>query len=102
MSPRSNSVGAKPPRREPGMAEAVVGVAALRIREHLVRLGDLLEAFGRIRLARDIRVELARELPEGALDLVVVGVARDAQQLVVVTLRCRHRFKVRGAGHASS
>ena len=88
---------------EPRVAVAVVGLPAPAVGEHLVGLGDLLEALSRVGLAGDVRVQLAREPPERPLDLVVAGVAPDAEQLVVVTLRSRHGSRVRGRPvHASS
>ena len=54
---------------EPGVPEAVVRRAALRVGEDLVRLGDLAEALVGVRGRRDIRVELARERAERTLDL---------------------------------
>src|SRR5207244_1917400 len=80
---------------ESRMAVAVVELARLRIREHLVRLGDLLEAIGRVRRIRDVRVQLPRELAEGPLDVRVASAAFDAEQLVVVALRRGHRRRVR-------
>jgi hypothetical protein len=68
------------------MTEAVVERAALRVREHLVCLHDLAEAVLRIRRARDVRVELPREAPKRALDLVGVRLPCNAQELVVVAL----------------
>src|SRR5437763_495775 len=63
-------------------AVAVVGRLALGVGEDLVGLGGLLEVLlgglGRV----DVGVQLAGELAEGLLDLAVVGVARDAQDLV--------------------
>ena len=53
---------------EPGVAVAVVERAPLGVREHLVRLGHLAEADLRLRLARDVGMQLAREPPERLLD----------------------------------
>src|SRR5439155_26548930 len=83
------------PRREaagpqPRMAIAVVQLARLRVREHLVRLGDLAEAHLRIGLLGDIRVKLPGQAAERFLDLLLVGLARDAEQLVVVVVARRH------------
>ena len=78
-------------RREPagpetGMPVAVVEGAPLGAREHLVGLGHLAEADLRLRFARDVGMQLAREAAERLLDRGVVGVTRDAEQLVVVAI----------------
>src|SRR5581483_2044560 len=72
------------------MAVAIVELTCLRVREHLVRLRDLAEAHLRIGRVGDVGVELPREPPERLLDLLLVGVARDAEKLVVVALARRH------------
>src|SRR5690606_14827831 len=56
----------------------------LRVLEHLVGLGDLLEARLGLRLLADVRVELAGQLPVGLLNLLRRGGPRDVQRLVVV------------------
>src|SRR5205085_2954064 len=66
----------------------VVLLAALVVGEHVVRLGDLLEA--RLGLGLSlvrVGVELARELAVGLLDLVGRGVLGDAERLVEVLLQ---------------
>src|SRR5262249_12659074 len=69
------------------MPEAVVQRSLLGIRDDRVRLGRLLEVlFGLVVPRIAIRVILQRELPVGALDLLVAGVAADAENLVVVAL----------------
>ena len=78
-------------RLEPRVTKAVERTPALRVGEHLVRLGDGPEPELRVRLLAHVRVELARQVPEGALDLGAACVPRDAQQLVVVLLRRRHQ-----------
>jgi len=81
--------GAEVPALEAGVAVAVVQLPCLRVREHLVRLRDLAEALLGVGLLRHVRVQLAREPPEGLLDVGVARVARDAEQLVQVTFgRC--------------
>ena len=72
------------------MAVAVVQLTRLRIREHLVRLGDLAEAHLRIGLLGDVRMELPGQTAERLLDLLLVGAACDAEQLVVVVVARRH------------
>ncbi|GBD45393.1 hypothetical protein HRbin41_00194 [bacterium HR41] len=75
----------EPPLLEPRPAVAIVDRAALGVGENLVRLGQLLELLFRLRVVLvDVGVKLARAAPEGALDLALVGVARDAEQLVGV------------------
>ena len=69
-----------------GVAEAVVELARLALREHLVRLDRLLEALLGIGRLRDVGVELARQPAKRLLDLRLAGVAVDAEHLVVVAL----------------
>src|SRR5690606_27571280 len=58
---------------ECGMAEPVIGGAALRILQHVVGFADFAEALFGARIARiAIRMELHRELPIGALELLLV------------------------------
>jgi hypothetical protein len=76
---------------EPGVAEAVVGRPPLGIGQHLVGLGDGAEAELRVGGLAHVRVELAGQLAERALDLVMAGVPRHAEKLVVVPLRGRHQ-----------
>jgi hypothetical protein len=76
-------LGAEGPARG-GVPEAVVHLAFLGVGEGLVGLGGLLELVGRAGGLVDVRVVLPRELPVGGLDLVGVGAARDAEDLVVV------------------
>ena len=70
------------------MAVLVVELAALGVGEHLVGLGELLEALLGRRVVRvGVRVQLAREAAEGLLDLGLARAALDAEHLVVVALR---------------
>jgi hypothetical protein len=65
------------------LATAVIVVAALdRIGEHLIGHGDLFELL--FVSGVDVRVELARQLPVGLLDLLGRRVARHAQGLIVI------------------
>ena len=65
------------------MPVAVVGRAALGVREDLVGLRGLLELLLGLRVVRvDVGVQLAGEPAEGLLDLGLVGVAADAEDLV--------------------
>ena len=89
-------------RREPTAAEAfspvaVVGRAAFRVGEHLVRLGRLAEPLLGVRLLRNVGMELARELAERPLDVGIRGATVDAENLVVVALGRRHQG-VEGTG----
>ena len=65
--------GREPAAPQARVPEAVVELAALGIREHLVRLDDLLEARLRVGLLRDVGVQLAGEPAERLLDLSLVG-----------------------------
>ena len=73
------------------MAVAVVELARLGLRQHLVRLDDLAEALLGVGRVGDVGVQLARERAERLLDLRLGRVARDAEQLVVVAFGRRHR-----------
>src|SRR5262249_11816119 len=96
------ALGFTPPR-----AEAVVTLPLLGVGQHLVRLADLLEALLGVAVGVHVRVVLARQLAVSAADRVLVRVARDVQQLVVVGVAQRHagsnppsneaRARVRGA-----
>src|SRR4029078_11515608 len=76
--------------RLPVLAEAVVELALLGVAEHLIRLGDLLEAILRARVLVDVRMVLARELPVRLADVLGARTARDAEGLVVVVEADRH------------
>lgn len=58
--------------------------ALLRVRQHLVGDGDLLEPVGGVSGAVDIGMELARELAISFLDLISARVTSDAECCVVV------------------
>src|SRR4029078_6956134 len=78
-----------------GAAEAVVLLALLGVREHVVGLLDLLEALLRLGVARvPVGVQLAGELAVGALDLVVGGAPGNAQHLVEVARRHRVSYSL--------
>ena len=68
---------------------AVVALALLGVREHVVGLGDLLEALLRAGLLVLVRVVAARELAVRLLDVVLRRLLVDAEGLVVVGL-ARH------------
>src|SRR4051794_456134 len=71
------------------VAVAVVELAGLGFREHLVGLDDLAEALLCVRGVRDVRMQLARKPAKCLLDVCLARVARDAEELVVVALgRC--------------
>ena len=75
------------PAVDAGMAELVVAPALRGVGQHGVGLGRLLEAFLGRGVARvPVGVVLERQLPVGALDLLIVRGAGDAQDLVVVAL----------------
>src|SRR5262249_20228469 len=73
------------------VAVPVVELARLGVGEHLVRLGHLAEALLGVGLLRHVGMELPRQPPERFLDLLLVGIPRDPEQLVVVAFRRRHR-----------
>jgi hypothetical protein len=69
------------------VAELVVGGALLGVGENLVGLLGLLEFLLRGLVVRGaVRMVLHRELPIGLLDLLVGGVAVDAEHRVVIAL----------------
>ena len=76
---------------EPGTAESaavaanVVAGPLIGVAQHVVRVGDELEALGRVVSRIHIRVQLAGQAPVRLLDLIRTGVARDAEDLVVVS-----------------
>jgi hypothetical protein len=97
----AREAAARRARRRPGrrravlealFAVAVVDLALLLVGQHVVRLGDLLEApLGDLLVVRVlVGVPLHRELAVGLLECVGVGVFVDAEDLVVV-LAGRHR-----------
>jgi hypothetical protein len=68
-----------------GLAQQVVLLALLGIRQHLVGLCDLLEALLGTRIVGVlVGVRLAHELAVGLLDLVGGRIAGDAERLVMV------------------
>ena len=72
------------------MAEAVVQLAPLGVRKHLVRLDHLPEAVLGVGRIRDVGMQLARQPAKGALDVVGVCVTPDTEKLVVVAFGRRH------------
>ena len=67
------------------MPEPVVAAALFRIGENGVRLGRFLELFlGGMIAGVAIGMILQRQLPIGALDLLIVGVFGNAQNVVVI------------------
>ena len=74
------------------VTEGVIAAAAFRITERLVRDAELLELLLSVRVTGVVvRVVLAREIAERALDLGVGAVPRETQDVVVVAThdRCR-------------
>jgi hypothetical protein len=73
------------PALEAVEAIAVVGGARVGVAQHLVGFGRLLEARLALVVAGiDVGMALARQLTEGLFDLLLVGVARHAEHIVVV------------------
>ena len=69
------------------VAEAIVEAPLLRVGEHLIGLGGLLETRLGFLVARvAVRMQIERELAVGSLQLGGVGVAAHAQDFVVVSL----------------
>ena len=89
--PRSKLRRLEAARAQAGVPVAVVERARLGVRQHLVRLGHLAEARLGVGLRRHVGMQLAREPAERLLDRRLVGVARDAEQLVVVAVGGRHQ-----------
>src|SRR5215211_7516038 len=77
-----------------GVPIAVVELARLGLREHLVRLHHLAEALLGVGRLRDVGMESAGKPSERLLDLGLVRVPLDAEDLVVVALGRRHRSRV--------
>jgi hypothetical protein len=75
------------------LAKAVVRRSLVLVREAVVRFGDALERLLRVRVALVlVRVPADRRLFVGLANLLLGGVARDAEHLVVVFGRwIRHR-----------
>ena len=74
----------------PVLPELVVELSLLRVRQHLVRFGDLLEARLGLLVPRiQVGVVLARELAEGGRDLFLRRPTRNAEHVVEV-LGLRH------------
>ena len=78
--------GSKPPSAGSRVPEHVIGLPALRVGQHLVRLVDLLEAGVRLLGGIHVGVPLLGELAERALYVLVRGSAGHAQDVVVITL----------------
>src|SRR5699024_2523868 len=69
-----------------GVAKTVIARPPLLVLAHIMRLTHLLEpafGFGIIRIA--VRMRLARLAPIGLADLVVGGVARDVEDVVIIS-----------------
>lgn len=71
---------------DPGEAAAIIIRALLRVGEHGVGLGDLLEALLGARLLVAVRMVLQGEAAEGVLDRFLVGITFDAEHFVIVAL----------------
>ena len=69
------------------MPVAIEDLAALSVGQDLVGLGGLLELLLGVRIVPvHVRMKLAGELAKGLLYLGLVGVARDAENLVGIPL----------------
>src|SRR5215831_1141257 len=75
----------------PVATELIVRRTLLGVGERLVGLVDLLESLLGVLFLRDVRVVLARELPVRLLDVLLGGVAGDAEDLVVILVFHRVR-----------
>src|SRR5262249_28938092 len=90
------------------LAELVVVAALRRVREYVVRLGDLLElVLGGLVAGIHVRVIAARELAIRLAQRLAVAVALHAEHLVQVAPLRRHRASpgarsARAAGRASA
>src|SRR5262245_29063 len=74
--------------------ERVIAASQLRIGQHVIRLGDLLEALLRIGRLVDVRMVGARQLPVRPLDLLRRGVTGHAERLVEIAT-ISHRWSRR-------
>ena len=83
------------------VAERVVAPPGVGVRQHVVGLGDLLEARLRAGVLVDVGVGGAGQLPVGALDLVGRRVARHAEHLVEVA-PVGHQAPLRPSAPSSS
>src|ERR671910_1373860 len=68
------------------VAEAVIQLACLLLRQDLVRLSRLAEALLRVGMVGNVRMEISREPAEGRPDLLLARTLREAENLVVITL----------------
>ncbi len=76
----------------PRMTEAVVAGAFLRITQHVIGFGGLLEALLRLGVAGvAVRMKLHGHFPVGTLDLVLSGGTADVQNFIIVALH--HDFR---------
>ena len=83
----------EPATSQSGVAVPVVELPSLGVGEHLVRLDDLLEPLLGIGSVGDVRMHLPSQAPKRLLQLAFVGIATDAEHLVVVALRRRHLLR---------
>ena len=82
-------VRAHPAVAQAFVAVAVEGLAPLGVGQDLVGLGGLLELLLGVRVVRvDVGVQLTRELAERLLDDLVIGVARDAENVIRISGKC--------------
>src|SRR6185436_1678792 len=76
----------------PVRAELIVGSAALRVLQDLVRLLHFLELLLGVLFLADVRVKFTRQPSIDALDLVLARVASHAHDLVIVLVSCHRAF----------
>ncbi len=68
------------------MASRIISGAFLRIIEHRVGLGDLLEPVFGARFLVAVRMVFEGQLAKGILDRLLIGVMSDAEHLVIISL----------------
>ena len=75
---------------DPSVAETIVQAALIPVGQHGVRLGGFLELFFGSRVAGiAVRMVVERQFAVGALDILFLGVALNAENLVVVRVWSR-------------
>src|SRR5215471_9112911 len=84
---RAGIESARPDAADPGVAVAIVGGTLVRVAQHRVRFGRLLETLLGLGIARVlVRVVLDGELPIRALQLRLGGIAADTEDFVIIPL----------------
>ena len=81
-------------------AHVVVLLPLLDVPDHLVRLGDLLEAVGGLGIVLvRVRMVSLRQSPIGLLDVVLARVRRDAEDTVIIPGLCHFGLTIHQPGH---